>query len=71
MKPLPEELPVGMANYLAARVAKISKHYAGHVGQKVTAKAHRRGTHGKAVRRRRLAAQRLALASRRSHADSR
>jgi hypothetical protein len=53
-----------MVKYLAARLVNVSKHAGGRSGQKALAKAHRRGTHGKAVRRRRLASQRVALASR-------
>jgi hypothetical protein len=59
-----EELPEAMVRYLAARLTKVSKHASGHAGQKFRARARRRGTYGKIVRRRTLARQRLALTSR-------
>ena len=58
------ELPVAMVAYLAARLSPVSKHAAGHRGEKYRARARRRGTYGKACRRRALARQRLALTSR-------
>jgi len=65
MRPLDEDMPVGMVNYLAARLTKVSDHARGHAGEKFRARARRRGTWGKIVRRRQLARQRLALTSRR------
>lgn len=56
-----EELPEAMVLYLAARLTKVSKHAGGRQGQKCRAKARRRGTWGKAVRRRQRAAHRLAV----------
>lgn len=60
-----DDMPIGMINYLAARLVRVSKHAAGHPGQKFRARARRRGAFGKIVRRRQLARQRLALANRR------
>jgi hypothetical protein len=59
-----------MVNYYAARMTNISKHAAGHRGQKAATKAHRRKTIGSAKRRRHLAARKLAMASRVSVADA-
>lgn len=55
-----EDLPEAMVLYLAARLTKASKHEPGRRGQAYRARCRRRGTWGKVVRRRQLAAQRLA-----------
>lgn len=51
-------------DFLTRHVQRPSKHRAGHVGQLCKAKAKRRGTWGKAVRRRQLAARRELVAAR-------
>jgi hypothetical protein len=60
-----------MINYLASRLVRTSKHVDGRRGQKAASKRHRRGEHGKAVRRRRLAASRLSQASKKSALEAR
>jgi hypothetical protein len=63
-----DDLPPAMVVYLASRLTKVSKHAAGHRGEKYRARARRRGAWGSICRRRTLARQRLALTNRSRHA---